>query len=167
MACDLRVISAEIITLDYPVERFNRELDKFVEITNMPCLKVNFSDGTYEKYDLHTYSKIDRSILEKLQKKLDVWERAIVRKTMLIEKYKKLNPTLPERKKLKPFFMNEIQYNISTCESYILKLKIVLKYIEQEIDRNSFMEVIKTPCKPGSTLKGLPIVMMREIMSYL
>ena len=168
MACDLRVISAEIITLHY-VKRFNRELDEFVEITNMPCLKVNFSDGTYEKYDLHTYSKIDRSILEKLQKKLDVWERAIVRKTMLLEKYKKHNPMLPERKKLSQFFMNEIQYSISTYESYILKLKIVLNYIEEEItrDRKSFIEVIKTPCKPGSTLKGLPIVMMREIMSYL
>jgi len=167
MASDPRITNAQLITLDYPVQRFNRELDKFVEITNMPSLKVNFSDNTHETYDVSTDSKIDLSMLELLQKKLRIWEDLIVRKTMLIEKYKKHNPTLPERKRLSPFFMNEIQHDISMYESRVLKLKIVVKYIEQEIDRNSFMEVIKTPCKPGSALKGLPIVMMREIMSYL
>jgi len=167
MASDPRITNAQLITLDDPVEIFNRKLDKFVKITNMPCLKVNFSDHTYETYQVLTDSKIDRSTLEILQKRLELCENRLVKKTMLIEKYKKHNPTLPERKKLTPFFMNEIQYSISTYESHILKLKIVLKYIEQEIDRNSFMEVIKTPCKPGSALKGLPIVILREIMSRL
>jgi hypothetical protein len=169
MASDLRVISAEIKIMDYPVQRFNRELNGYVEVTNTSYLKVKFSDHTHEMYDTFTNSKIDRSMLELLQKKLRIWEDLIVRKTMLIEKYKKHNPTLPERKRLSPFFMNEIQYDIYIYEYCILKLKAVLNYIEEEItrDRKSFMEVIKTPCKPGSTLKGLPIVMMREIMSYL
>jgi len=40
-------------------------------------------------------------------------------------------------------------------------------YINSRIDKKSFKEVMKTPCKPGSALKGLPIDMMREIMSYI
>lgn len=45
--------------------------------------------------------------------------------------------------------------------------RAALNYIQSLIDKKSFKEVIKTPCKPGSDIKALPTDLKREVMSYL
>ena len=61
------------------------------------------------------------------------------------------------------------EYYSQQAATYSWLRKLLLDTIQGLIDKdkNSFKEVIKTPCKPGSLLKALPLDMMREVMSYL
>jgi hypothetical protein len=65
-----------------------------------------------------------------------------------------------------PFLLSRIMRTIwekgGTPQEFAIE-----RHIRSLIDKKSFKEVVKTPCKPGSLLKALPLDMMRQVMSYL
>lgn len=98
---------------------------------------------TWEKYNLYSPLGFDIKILKSL-----VEERIsdLTRKA-----------TYARRKGLDRKSINNDKEN---------NLKL-MALIDSTISKNSFKEVLTTPCKPGSALKALPIDLKRQIMCYL